>query len=25
MGAIAGYFIHLHWPEIEWILRILSG
>ena len=31
MGAIAGYLIftetgiHRHWPEIEWILRILTG
>jgi hypothetical protein len=25
MGAIAGYFIHRHWPEIEWILHILTG
>lgn len=25
IGAIADYFIHRHWPEIEWILRILTG
>jgi hypothetical protein len=25
IGAIAGYLIHRHWPEIEWILRILTG
>jgi hypothetical protein len=25
MGAIAGYLIHRHWPEIEWIVRLLTG
>jgi hypothetical protein len=25
MGAIVGYFIHRHWPEIEWLVRILTG
>jgi hypothetical protein len=25
MGAIAGYLIHRHWPEIEWLVRILTG
>ena len=25
MGAIAGYLIHRHWPEIEWILHLLTG
>jgi hypothetical protein len=25
MGAIAGYLIHRHWPEIDWILHILTG
>ena len=24
MGAIVGYLIHQHWPEIEWIFRILT-
>jgi hypothetical protein len=24
IGAIAGYFIHGHWPEIEWIFRLLT-
>ena len=23
-GAIAGYFIHGHWAEIEWIVHILT-
>jgi hypothetical protein len=25
IGAIAGYLAHRHWPEIDWILHILSG
>jgi hypothetical protein len=25
IGAIVGYLAHRYWPEIEWILRILSG
>ena len=25
MGAIAGYLIARHCPEIEWFLRILTG
>jgi hypothetical protein len=25
IGAIAGYVIARHCPEIEWILRILTG
>ena len=25
IGAIAGYLAHRHWPEIDCILRILSG
>jgi hypothetical protein len=25
IGAIAGYFIARHGPEIEWILHILIG
>ena len=25
IGAIAGYLIDRHWPEIEWILRILTS
>ena len=25
IGAIAGYLVHRHWPEIDCILRILSG
>jgi hypothetical protein len=24
LGAIAGYLIHLHWPEIESIFRVLG-
>jgi hypothetical protein len=24
IGAIAGYLIHQHWPEIEWILHLLT-
>jgi hypothetical protein len=25
MGAIVGYLIHRHWPEIEWMVHILTG
>jgi hypothetical protein len=25
IGAIAGYLIHRYWPDIEWILHILTG
>lgn len=25
IGAIAGYLISRHWPEIEWIFHILTG
>ena len=25
MGAIVGYLIHRHWPEIDWLVRILTG
>ena len=25
MGAIAGYLIHRHWPEIDWIVHLLTG
>jgi hypothetical protein len=25
IGAIVGYLAHRYWPEIDWILRILSG
>jgi hypothetical protein len=25
MGAIVGYVIHWHWPEIEWMVHILIG
>lgn len=25
IGVVIGYMIHLHWPEIEWILRVLVG
>jgi len=24
-AAIVGYLIHRHWPEIDWILHILTG
>ena len=25
IGVVIGYMIHLHWPEIEWIVRVLVG
>jgi hypothetical protein len=25
MGAIVGYLIHRHWPEIDRLVRILTG
>jgi hypothetical protein len=25
MGTIFGYLIHGHWPQIEWLVRILTG
>jgi len=25
MGAIVGYLLHRHWPEIDWLVRILTG
>ncbi len=25
IGVIIGYMIHLHWPQIEWIVRLLVG
>jgi hypothetical protein len=25
IGAIVGYIIARHWPEIAWILQILTG
>ena len=25
IGVAIGYMIHLHWPEIEWIVRVLVG
>jgi hypothetical protein len=25
IGVITGYLIHRLWPEIEWMLRMLTG
>jgi hypothetical protein len=25
LGAIVGYLVHRHWPEIEIIVRMLTG
>jgi hypothetical protein len=25
LGLIAGYIIRLYWPQLEWLLRLLTG
>jgi hypothetical protein len=25
LGLIAGYIIHQHWSQLEWLLRLLTG